>query len=296
MNLYKLALAALQARPTRSKIVTDDLNFPSDLYILDSVTRRAGRSCHLQVIPSADGIHGPVAALDDAIDEDTALVALSHTVFKSSYTYDMTEITQMAHRAGAIMLWDLSHSVGSVPANLRDADVDLAVGCTYKYLNGGPGSPAFLYVRRDWQDHLDNPITGWMGHQDMFDFDLSFRPAAGMRRFLTGTPPILSIQAIESGVDLLLEAGIQRLRAKSMQQTEYLIYLWQEILAPLGFSLNTPRDARSRGSHVSIGHPEGWRIDQALIEEMRVLPDFRKPDNIRLGIALHHLPGYLRRR
>lgn len=284
INLFKLALAAVQFNNGRSKIVTDDLNFPSDLYILQAVARLAGRPLQVQIIPS-DGIHGPVEALAQAIDDDTALVALSHTVFKSSYTYDMSAITQLAHQAGSLMLWDMSHSAGSVPADLHAANVPLAVGCTYKYLNGGPGSPAFLYVQREWQAKLGNPITGWMGHESMFDFALDYHRDAGLRHFLTGTPPILSTALIEPGVDLLLEAGMDRLRAKSMQQTSYLINLWQAWLEPLGFSLKSPDDAVQRGSHVSLGHPDGWRISQALIKDMHVIPDFRKPDNIRLGIA-----------
>jgi kynureninase len=283
VNLFKLALAALQSQPGRRKIITDDLNFPSDLYVLHGVCQLVDRT-HLQIISSPDGIHGPVAALAEAIDTDTALVALSHTTFKSSFTYDMTAVTQLAHQAGAIVLWDLSHSAGSVPIDLSKADVDLAVGCTYKYLNGGPGAPAFLYVRRDWQSKLDNPIAGWMGQYKPFDFGLDYKPVAGLRRFLSGTPPILSLAAIEPGLDLLLEASINLVRAKSVQQSEYLVRLWQDLLAPLGFRLNSPRDAELRGSHISLGHEEGWRINQALIDR-GVLPDFRRPDNIRLGIT-----------
>lgn len=284
INLFKLALAAVRYNNGRSKIITDDLNFPSDLYILQGVARLAERPLQVQIIPS-DGIHGPVGALAQAIDDDTALLALSHTVFKSSYTYDMTAVTQLAHNTGALMLWDMSHSVGSVPADLHAANAPLAVGCTYKYLNGGPGSPAFLYIQQEWQAKLGNPITGWMGHEAMFDFALDYRRDNGLRHFLTGTPPILSTALIEPGVDLLLQAGMDALRAKSMQQTSYLIDLWRAWLKPLGFRLNSPEDTAVRGSHVSLGHDDGWRISQALINEMRVIPDFRKPDNIRLGIA-----------
>jgi kynureninase len=284
INLFKLALAAVNYHNGRSKIITDDLNFPSDLYILQGVARLAGRPLQLHIIPS-DGIHGPVDALAAAIDADTALVALSHTVFKSSYTYDMAAISQLAHSVGALMLWDMSHSVGSVPADLHAANAPLAVGCTYKYLNGGPGSPAFLYIQRDWQSRLGNPITGWMGHKAMFEFALDYQRDATLRHFLTGTPPILSTALIEPGVDLLLEAGMDRLRTKSVRQTSYLLDLWREWLAPLGFRLNSPEETAQRGSHISLGHDDGWRISQALINEMRVIPDFRKPDNIRLGIA-----------
>ncbi len=284
-NLFKLAVAALKVRPGRHKIVTDDLNFPSDLYIFQGIVELIGGEHHLVVVPSPDGVHGPVDALAAAIDEDTALVSLSYTVFKSAYTYDMRAITALAHRAGALALWDLSHSAGAVPVDLYNAGADLAVGCTYKYLNGGPGAPAFLYVRRDLQDSLRNPIAGWFSQAAPFDFGLAYQPAAGLRRMLTGTPPVLSLAGIEPGVDLLLEAGMDRLRAKSVQQTEYLVALYEDQLQPLGFQLNSPRNPAWRGSHISIGHPEGWRINRALIEQMQVLPDFRAPDNIRLGIT-----------
>ena len=179
----------------------------------------------------------------------------------------------------------MSHSVGAMPLALHAAKVDMAVGCTYKYLNGGPGAPAFLYVRKDLQEQLLSPIWGWFGQKEQFDMALNYQPAAGLTRFLAGTPTILSLSAVEPSVDLILEAGIDRLREKSVRQTEYLIGLWEETLRPLGVKLNSPRDATCRGSHVSLGHPEGLRIDRALIEEMHVIPDFRYPDNIRFGIA-----------
>ncbi|MBP8948829.1 MAG: kynureninase [Candidatus Promineofilum sp.] len=283
VNLFKLALAALLAQPERQVIVTDDLNFPSDLYVLESAARLAGAS--VRVVPSADGIHGPVEALVAALDGDTALLSLSHTVFKSGYTYDMSALTAAAHHAGALALWDLSHSAGAVAVDLNGAAADLAVGCTYKYLNGGPGAPAFLYVRRDRQEQLANPISGWIGRRDPFDFALDYAPAPGIARFLTGTPPILSLSAVEPGVEMLLEAGMERLRERSVRLSEYLIGRWQERLEPLGFRLNSPRDPARRGSHVSLGHPEGLRVNLALIHDQHVLPDFRRPDNIRLGIA-----------
>ncbi|MCA9958824.1 MAG: kynureninase [Anaerolineales bacterium] len=285
VNLFKLVVAALMAQPKRHKIITDNLNFPSDLYVLQGAMQLLARPFQLEVVPSVDGVHGPVDALAQAIDDKTALVTLSHTAFKSGYLYDMKAITAQAQRMGAMVLWDLSHSVGAVPVDLHAANVDLAVGCTYKYLNGGPGAPAFMYVRRDWQNKLGNPVSGWMGQSNMFHFDLDYEPAPGMRHFLSGTPPILSLAAIEPGIDLLLEAGMERIRAKSIQQTEYLTGLWQDLLAPLGFHLNSPANPARRGSHVSLGHDEGWRIDQALIHDMKVLPDFRQPDNLRLGIA-----------
>lgn len=285
VNLFKLVVAAQRANPKRHKIITDDLNFPSDLYILQGAMQLGERLLRLQIIPSPDGVHAPMEDLLAAIDADTALVTLSHTAFKSGYLYDMAAVTQKAHQEGALVLWDLSHSVGAVPVDLTQANADLAVGCTYKHLHGGPGAPAFLYVHRDLQAKLVNPISGWMGQHHMFDFALEYDPAPGLRHFLSGTPPVLSLAAIEPGVDLVLEAGMEAIRAKSVQQTEYLIALWQELLAPLGFHLNSPPNPDRRGAHVSLGHEEGWRINQALIGEMNVIPDFRHPDNLRLGLA-----------
>jgi kynureninase len=284
VNFFKLVMAALGARAGRPAVVTDDLNFPSDLYLLQGALRLAGGR-RLVRVPSPDGIRVPLEALAEAITPETALLTLTHTTFKSGFIYDMPAVTALAHRAGALMLWDLSHSVGAMPLDLNAAGVDLAVGCTYKYLNGGPGAPAFLFVRRDLQAELLNPLWGWFGQKGQFDFSLDYDPGPGLQRFLVGTPPMLSTAAIEPAVELVLEAGLDRLRAKSVAQTEYLIALWEDWLAPLGVALNSPRDAAQRGSHVSLGHPEGLRIDRALIEDMAVIPDFRYPDNIRLGIA-----------
>jgi kynureninase len=285
INLFKLVVASLRLQRGRSRILTDDLNFPSDIYVLQGIVGMLGAGHQLEIVRSEDGVHGPVEALLAALDENVALVVLSHTVFKSGYVYDMKAVTEAVHAVGGLMLWDLSHSVGSIPVELNAAQADLAVGCTYKYVNGGPGAPAFLYVRRDLQEHLQNPISGWMGQRAPFDFTLEYAPEAGIRRFLTGTPPILSMALIEPGVDLLLEAGMEALRAKSIQQTSLLVHLWEEKLASLGYTLKSPRQPEQRGSHISLGHPEGWRINQALIHDLGVLPDFRAPDNIRLGIA-----------
>jgi kynureninase len=219
-----------------------------------------------------------------AIDERTALVTLSHVSFKSGYLHDAASVTARAREAGALVLWDLSHSVGAVPVELDRWGADLAVGCTYKYLNGGPGAPAFLYVRRDLQARMLSPIWGWFGQRAPFAFDLEYEPAAGVARFLAGTPPILSLLALESALDPVLEAGPERIRRKSVRLTSYLIDLADTVLAPLGFTLGSPRDPARRGSHVSIRHADGYRINRALIEEMGVLPDFREPDNIRLGL------------
>ena len=285
VNLFKLVLAALALKPERKTIVSDMLNFPSDLYILQGCVRLLGNRHQIRMVTSADGIQPDLEQLYNAIDGETALVTLSHVTFKSGYLYDVAAVTERAHQAGALVLWDLSHSVGVVPIELDQWGVDLAVGCTYKYLNGGPGAPAFLYVRQDLQERMQNPISGWFGQQGPFAFDLDYTPAAGITRFLSGTPPILSLLAIEPALDIILDAGINSIRHKSSDLTSYLVDLVNVYLGPLEFILGSPREAERRGSHISLHHPEGYRINRALIDEMHVLPDFREPDNLRLGLA-----------
>jgi len=285
VNLFKLVMAALALRPEREQIVSDVLNFPTDLYVLEGCVRLLGGRHRLHLVPSPDGMTADQPALLAALDKRTALLTLSHVAFKSAYLYDAIALTKRAHRVGALVLWDLSHSAGAVPIELDRWGVDLAVGCTYKYLNGGPGAPAFLYVRRELQERALSPIWGWFGRRSPFSFDLHYEQAEGVTRFLVSSPPIVSLQAIEPGLDLILEAGMDRIRSKSVQLTSYLVYLVDTVLAPLGFTLGSPRDPARRGSHVSVCHPEGYRINRALIEEMAVLPDFREPDNIRLGLS-----------
>jgi len=279
VNFYKLVRAALALDPTRRRVVTDAANFPSDLYLLQGI-----EGLTITRVPS-EGVVTPPETIEAALADDVALLTLSHVSFKSGQLHDMARLTDSAHRVGARVLWDLSHSVGAVPLALSECQADMAVGCGYKYLNGGPGSPAFLYVRHDLQDRLVSPIQGWFGQRDAFDFSLEYQPATGISRFLAGTPPVLAMVALEPGVDLLMEAGMSALREKSIRQTELLIQLWEEELAPLGVTLNSPREALGRGSHVSLGHPEAWRINQALIQTESVIPDFRAPDTIRFGIT-----------
>lgn len=284
-NLFKLTLAALALRPECRRIVSDTLNFPSDLYIVQGCIDLLGGRHEIVLAPSSDGMGVDPAGLADLIDEQTALVTLSHVVFKSGFLYDMAAVTARAHAVGALVLWDLSHSAGVVPIALDACGADFAVGCCYKYLNGGPGAPAYLYVRRDLQEQAHSPIWGWFGQRAPFAFGLEYQPAAGIDRFLAGTPPMLSLLAIEPALDMLLEAGVTHIRDKSIRLTEYAIALYDTLLAPAGYTLGTPREYERRGSHVSVRHPEGYRINRALIEELAVLPDFREPDNIRLGLA-----------
>jgi len=197
----------------------------------------------------------------------------------------MARITELAHRKGALVLWDLSHAAGAVPVELDQCNVDFAIGCTYKYLNGGPGAPAFIYVSKRLQNDAVSPIWGWWGQAKPFDFNLDYTPAPGIQRFLTGTAPMLSMIALETGITPILDAGLSRLHEKSILMTDYASFLIDNLLAPLGFSLGSPRDSAKRGSHISVRHADGYRINRALIEEMNVIPDFREPDNIRLGFA-----------
>ena len=286
INLFKLTLAALALLPDKKRIVTDTLNFPSDLYILQGCVQLLGRGHEIVRIGSRDGDITPdLDALEKALDSDTALVTLSHVVFKSGYLYDMDAITEMAHRRSALVIWDLSHSVGAVPIELDKSNVDLAIGCTYKYLNGGPGAPAFLYVNRSLQDRITSPIQGWWGQDNPFAFELDYVPAPGVQRFQAGTQPMLSLLTMEAALDPLLEAGLDAICAKSILLTEYACHLADALLTPLGFTLGSPRDPARRGSHVSLRHEEGYRINRALIDEMSLIPDFREPDNIRLGFA-----------
>ena len=287
VNLFKLAVAALRARPQRTRLVSDSLNFPSDLYIFQGVLDLLGGGRILELVPSADGIQTQMGDLEQTLGADTALLSLSHVAFKSAFLYDMAAVTRMAHEHGALVLWDLSHSAGAVPVELNAWGVDMAVGCTYKYLNGGPGAPAYLYVRRDLQSELQQPIWGWFGANNPFAFDREYTPAEGMARFQIGTPPMLSLLALEPGMDLVAEAGIERLRTKSMNQLAYLVFLFQQWLEPLGFSLGSPTEPAHRGSHISLRHHEAYRINWALINDtdVRVIPDFRAPDFLRLGIT-----------
>jgi kynureninase len=282
VNLYKLAWAALDDRPGRPVIVTDDDNFPTDRYVLEGVAGQRGAQLRLIHTDMDDGVSEQ--AVRSAVGADTALVSLSHVAYRSGALADMAALTAVVHDAGALVLWDLCHSVGSVPVELDSSGADLAVGCSYKYLNAGPGAPAFLYVREGLQDRLRQPVQGWFGQRDQFAMGPGYDPAPGIARFLSGSPNVIGTVAVEEGARLLGEAGIGALRAKGMLLTDYLITLADAWLTPLGCVLASPRDAGRRGSHVSLRHPEAWRISQALIQA-GVVGDYRTPDRLRLGPA-----------
>ena len=283
VNLYKLAAAACDARPGRTVLVTDDDNFPTDRYTLAGLAQ--ARELTVRMIAS-DPVHGPsLADVEAALDENVALLSLSAVAYRSGALLDLPRITAAAHEAGALMLWDVCHAAGSVPLELAAIGADLAVGCGYKYLNGGPGSPAFLYVRKDLQPQLRSPIWGWFGQREQFAMGERYDPQPDLRRFLAGTSPVLGVVALEEGVRLLAEAGLDRLRAKGMAMTELARTLAEEWLTPLGFTLASPADPAARGSHLTLHHPEAFEISKALIAEANVIPDYRTPDRLRLGPA-----------
>ncbi|MGQ0623427.1 MAG: kynureninase [Sporichthyaceae bacterium] len=283
VNLYKLAVAALDARPGARVSVTDDDYFPTDRYDLDGVA--AARGLQVRLVPS-DPVHGPaIADVAAVLGADVALVSLSHVAYRSGAMLDLAAITAAAHEVGALTLWDLSHSAGSVPVDLTAAGADLAVGCTYKYLNGGPGAPAFLYVRRELQGQLRQPIWGWFGQRDQFAMGQRYDPESDIRAALTGTPAVLGLVAVEEGALLLAEAGIGCLRTKGMALTSLLCELVEDRLAPLGFTVASPRDPERRGSHLTLHHEHAWGICRALAAEAAVVADYREPERLRLGPA-----------
>ena len=284
VNLYKLASAALDLRQERTVLLVDEHDFPTDRYVLEGIAAGAGLELRRM---TTDPIEGPTA--DDvaraASARDVGLVSLSHVSYRTGALADLPAITEAAHDAGAMVLWDLSHSAGALPVRISESGADLAVGCTYKYLNAGPGAPAFLFVRSDLQERMRSPVWGWFGQRDQFRMGARYEPAAGIERFLAGTPPILGLVAVRAGIELVLAAGLERLGEKAVALTELLVALYDERLRPLGFRLNTPRDPMRRGAHVSLGHEDGWRLCRALIERAGVIPDFRPPDIVRLGFA-----------
>ncbi len=272
VNLYKLAAAALAAQPDRPDVLVPEHEFPTDRYVLEGLVAQA---------PERSVRHGP----PDTVDERTALVVASAVDYRTAELADVAALTARAHDAGALILWDLSHAAGSVPVDLRAANVDLAVGCTYKHLNAGPGAPAFLYVRDDLQAALRQPIWGWFGQTEQFTMGPRYEPAPGIDRFLTGTPNVLGLLAVDEGVAVVAEAGVAAIAEKGRALTSLLIDLAQQWLAPLGFTVASPLDPTRRGAHVALAHPEARAISLALVGEADTVGDFRPPDLLRLGPA-----------
>ncbi len=280
--LYKLARAAVDRDPERHEIVLDTDNFPTDRYVLEGIADERG--CVLRWIETDPTAGVTPEQVADVVGPDTALVLLSQVAYRSGWIADAAAITDIVHRAGALVLWDLSHSVGSVELELDAWGVDLAVGCTYKYLNGGPGAPAFGYLRRDLQGGLDQPIQGWMGRRDPFAMGPGYVPAPGVRSLISGTPPILAMVPLLAHLDLLERATIGAVRAKSVALTGFALELTDAWLAPLGVRVASPRAPQRRGGHLTIERP-GFRRVLDELWARGVLPDFREPDGIRIGLA-----------
>ena len=276
INVFKLIAAALRLRPERRVILSESENFPTDLYIAQGLIALLGDKHKLRLVAPE--------AVTDAIGADVAVVLLTHVNYRSGRMHDMAEITRRAHGAGALMLWDLAHSAGAMPVDLAGSDADLAVGCGYKYLNGGPGAPAFLYVAHRLQGVFQSPLTGWLGHAAPFAFDPRYRPARGIASAVVGTPPILSLAALEIGIDLALEADLAAVREKSLALAQLFIDCVAERCQGLGLTLASPSRGAERGSQICYAHPEGYAIMQALIAR-GIIGDFRAPDILRFGFT-----------
>lgn len=280
--IYKLMRAALSAQTSRTEIVMEAGNFPTDRFLAEGVAAETGMTLRWL---EPDPVHGvTVADVAAVVSERTALVSLSHVDYRSGALADMPGITTAAHAAGALMMWDLCHSAGVVPMQLDEWGVDLAVGCTYKYLNGGPGSPAFAYLRRELQGVLRQPIQGWWSAADIFAMGPEYVPSGDIRQLLSGTPPVTSMLAMQGMLDLIEQMSIDAVRAKSVALTEFAVQAYDEVLAPLEVRLLSPRDPRLRGGHITIGHPD-FRAVTARLWEDGIIPDFRFPDGIRLGLS-----------
>ena len=276
VNLYKLAAAALDDRPGRRAVVCDADDFPTDRYVIAGLAQARGLDVRRV---------GGAAQLESALDGDVALVMFSVVDYRSGDIADVPAISDAAHRAGALTLWDLSHAAGAIVVSLDEWGVDLGAGCSYKYLNAGPGAPAWIYVRRELHDRLRPPVWGWFGQRDQFAMGADFEPARGIRRWLSGTPNVLGLVALDEGLVLLERAGIAALRAKGVLLTTFAADLTGAWLVPMGFTLASPGDARRRGSHLALRHPEARRLSRALREEAATVADFRPPDLLRIGLA-----------
>ena len=282
VNLYRVAAAALDARRDRRAIVIERSEFPTDRYVVEGLALERDLEIRWLDANPIDGLSTEQVA--GAVREDTALVVLSAVNYRSAAIVDMRTVTNLAREAGALVVWDLSHAAGAIPVDLEASGIDLAVGCTYKYLNGGPGAPAFLYVRTELQDELRPPIQGWFAQRDQFEMGQGFERQPGIGGWLVGTPSILALTSVQAGAELVAEAGIAAIRAKSVALTEYAIAVADAWVAPLGCSIGSPRDPARRGGQVAIRHPDARRLTRSMTDR-GVIPDFRAPDTIRIGLS-----------
>ncbi len=289
LNLYKLAFAALEFQKNRKVVITDQSNFPTDQYILEGLCQTAFPNHSLLKLKSKNEFGLSIKEIEESIHSEVALICLSHVMYKSGYVYDMKRINELAEKSGVLVLWDLSHSVGALPLNLKAMGCKMAVGCTYKFLNSGPGSSAFLYVEKALIERFHNPIQGWFGHQKPFNFEQDYAEKGGIGKFATGTPNILSMAGIVPGVQIILDAGMENLRAKSISISNFFIELFDAFLEAKGFNLVSPRKNEERGSHVTLSHENASLYIEKLLNpepnQKIFIPDFRPPNFIRIGIA-----------
>lgn len=283
INLFKVLSSALMLNKNRKVIVSEAANFPSDLYILEGVNNMFGESYERCLIDEGDD------EIEKYIDSSTAVVVLSHINYKTGRITDLKKITTFAHEKGALVVWDISHSVGVLPMNLHDLGVDFAVGCTYKHLNGGPGAPGFLFVHSSLIEKVSQPLTGWLGHIKPFDFEVEYQPANDINKFICGTPPIIAYKAIESGLEIFKDLSIIEIREKSIKLSEMFIQLMQQECTEFGFTLFSPKNSEQRGSQISFLHENAYSIIQALISH-GIIGDYREPNVMRFGIS----PLYMR--
>lgn len=281
LNLYKVLSAAVHIQqkkhPHKKVIIAERDNFPTDLYMIEGLMQHIQNGYQLVLIDGYDD-------LASKLNDDVAVVLLAHVNYRTGYFYDMATVNQEIHAQNALVIWDLCHSVGAVPMELKKTDSDFAIGCTYKYLNGGPGSPALLWCNPKHLGESWQPLSGWWGHDDPFEMEVSYRPAKGVRKFLCGTQPILSMSLIDCGLDIFLKADINKLRTKSLALTDLFIELVDQECAGLGLTLITPLDHKYRGSHVSYAHKEGYGGIRALVER-GVIGDYREPEVLRFGVT-----------
>ena len=288
VRLYQILYALLSSNLFHKNLTTDILNFPTDLYIIEGL-KKAFQIPQITLVKYPNEIEADIEILKNSIKKNPGIICLSMVSYKSAFFYPVQLLNRWAAKNNSIIVWDLSHAVGAVAINLKVAEVKIALGCTYKYMNGGPGAPAFLFVNNDLQPNLFNPIQGWFGHHRPFDFNMNFIPADGIDRFASGTPSVLSIAGIEAGIDLVLEAGIEEIRLKSTSQSDFFLKAAEEELIPIGFSIESPIDPNQRGSHVTLSHSASWQICQALMAGSKsypkIIPDYRPPYFIRFGIT-----------
>jgi|TARA_B110000914_G_scaffold24944_1_gene18707 kynureninase len=288
VNLYKLLYGLLNSKKYEKRLLTDSLNFPSDLYIMEGL-KEFTKSKKVQVVKYISDLESDLKLLKESIKHSPGVICLSLVTYKSSWLYPMLELNEFAKKNKSIIVWDCSHAIGVVDIDVKKTKTKIALGCTYKFLNGGPGSPSFIYINNKLIKDISNPIQGWFGHEKPFNFSDNYKPFDGIKKFEAGTPSVISLSAIENGIDITLEAGIKNIRSKSENLGDFLISLIKTELEVLGFEITSPLNSINRGSHISIKHKEAWRICKLLIKgkanRKTIIPDFRPNNTIRFGLA-----------